>query len=203
MTITLHHGDLPKGVKFGDCVAIDTEAMGLVNRRDRLCLVQLSAGDGAAHLVQFKKDEYKAPNLRALLENPKVTKLFHYARFDVAILRQYLGVECAPLYCTKIASMLARTYTDRHSLKELCKEVLDLDLSKHQQSSDWGAADLSPEQQAYAANDVLHLHKLKDRLDGMLKRENRLEIARKCFEFIPARVELDLAGWTETDIFAH
>lgn len=203
MTITLHQGDLPSGLKFGDCVAVDTEAMGLNNRRDRLCLVQLSAGDGTAHLVQFRKDEYDAPNLKALLTNRKITKLFHYARFDVAILREYLGVECTPLYCTKIASMLCRTYTDRHSLKELCKEILEIDLSKQQQSSDWGADTLTPEQQSYAANDVLHLHALKKRLDGMLEREGRQELAQKCFGFVPVRAELDLAGWPETDIFAH
>jgi len=202
-SIQLHQGDLPKGLKFGDCIAVDTEAMGLNNRRDRLCLLQLSGGDGTAHLVQFKKGDYKAPNLKALLENRKVTKLFHYARFDVAIIKQYLGVDCTPLYCTKIASTLTRTYTDRHSLKELCKEILDLDLSKQQQSSDWGADTLSTEQQSYAANDVLHLHKIKDRLDEMLKREGRTALAQQCFEFIPARVELDLAGWLETDIFAH
>lgn len=203
MTITLHHGDLPKGLKFGDCVAIDTEAMGLNNRRDRLCLVQLSAGDGTAHLVQFKKGDYAAPNLKALLANQKITKLFHYARFDVAIISEYLGVDCSPLYCTKIASQLCRTYTDRHSLKELCKEILDIDLSKQQQSSDWGADTLTPEQQAYAANDVLHLHKLKAHLDEMLAREDRLELAQKCFAFVPTRAALDLAGWPETDIFAH
>ena len=203
MTITLHHGDLPENIEFGDSIAVDTEAMGLNNHRDRLCVVQLSGGDGDAHLVKFEKGRYDAPNLKALLENTKITKIFHYARFDVAIIREYLGVECTPLYCTKIASTLVRTYTDRHSLKELCKEILNIDLSKQQQSSDWGADELTPEQQAYAANDVLYLHALRERLDTMLVREDRLDLARKCFDFVPVRATLDLAGWPETDIFAH
>lgn len=203
MTITLHKGDLPKDVKFGDSIAVDTEAMGLNNHRDRLCLVQLSGGDGTAHLVQIEKDQYDAPHLKALLADPKITKLFHYARFDVSIIKKYLGVTCTPLYCTKIASTLVRTYTDRHSLKELCRELLDLDLSKQQQSSDWGTDALSEEQLAYAANDVLHLHKLREKLDEMLTRENRMALAQNCFDFVPVRAELDLAGWPETDIFAH
>lgn len=203
MTVTLHQGDIPADLSFGDAVAVDTEAMGLNNRRDRLCVVQLSAGDGTAHLVQFAPDSYDAPHLKALLENPAVTKIFHFARFDVAILRDYLGAECAPLYCTKIASYLARTYSDRHGLKELCKEFLGVDLSKQQQSSDWGAPVLSAEQQQYAASDVLYLHALREKLDTMLAREGRLNLARQCFAFLPARVELDRAGWIETDIFAH
>ena len=203
MTITLHHGDLPANLDFGDSVAVDTEAMGLNNHRDRLCLVQLSSGDGTAHLVQFTKDDYSAPHLKTLLGNPEVTKLFHYARFDVSIIKQYLNIDCTPLYCTKIASMLARTYTDRHSLKELCRELLGIELSKQQQSSDWGAETLSDEQQTYAANDVLHLHALRKKLDDMLAREGRRDLAQNCLDFIPASATLDLAGWLETDIFSH
>jgi len=203
MTITLHHGDIPKTLSFGPVIAVDTEAMGLKNSRDRLCLVQLSAGDGTAHLVQFDRGAYEATNLKKLLGNPKVTKLFHFARFDVAILKEYLGVDCTPLYCTRIASMLARTYTDKHSLKDLCRELLNIDLSKQQQSSDWGAEELSQEQQAYAANDVLHLHKLRTALDQILEREGRRELAQKCFDFVLTRAELDLAGWHDSDIFAH
>lgn len=203
MTITLHEGDLPKDVKFSDSIAVDTEAMGLNNHRDRLCLVQLSGGDGTAHLVRFEKDKYDAPNLKKLLADQKTTKIFHYARFDVSIIKEYLDVECTPLYCTKIASTLARTYTDKHSLKELCRELLSIDMSKQQQSSDWGANTLTNDQQTYAANDVLHLHAIREKLDMMLKREGRLEMAQKCFDFVPVRADLDLAGWLETDIFAH
>lgn len=203
MTITLHEGDIPKDLKFADSIAVDTEAMGLNNHRDRLCLVQLSAGDGTAHLVRFAKNRYDAPNLKKLLGDPKTTKIFHYARFDIAIIKAYLDIECTPLYCTKIASLLARTYTDKHGLKELCKELLDIDLSKQQQSSDWGANELSPDQQAYAANDVLHLHALREKLDAMLAREGRTELARSCFDFVMTRANLDLSGWAETDIFAH
>ncbi|PJB70992.1 MAG: ribonuclease D [Alphaproteobacteria bacterium CG_4_9_14_3_um_filter_47_13] len=203
MTITLHQGDLPQGIEWGNAIAVDTEAMGLNNYRDRLCLVQLSSGDGTAHLVRFEKDKFEAPILRALLENQDITKIFHYARFDIAILKEYLDVDCKPIYCTKIASMLVRTYTDKHGLKELCRELIDVDLSKQQQSSDWGANDLTPAQQTYAANDVFYLHALREKLDEMLKRENRTDLAKKCFEFLPARAELDLAGWLETDIFAH
>ncbi len=203
MTITLHHGDLPENINLGDTIAVDTEAMGLNNKRDRLCLVQLSGGDGTAHLVKFAPGAYDAPNLKKLLSDKNVTKLFHFARFDVSIIKEYLGVECNPLYCTRIASMLARTYTDRHSLKELCRELIGIELSKQQQSSDWGAAELSPEQQNYAANDVLHLHALRTELDRMLEREGRKELAQQCFDFIQTRAALDLAGWPDTDIFAH
>ena len=203
MTFRLHHGDLPEGVDFGEVVAIDTEAMGLNPRRDRLCLVQLSAGDGDAHLVQFGPGAYDAPRLRRLLADPCVTKLFHFARFDLAMLYHYLGVMALPVYCTKIASRLARTFTDRHGLRELCKDLLSVDLSKQQQSSDWGAPNLSDEQLRYAASDVLHLHALRDRLDAMLTREGREALARASFEFLPHRVLLDLGGWAEQDIFAH
>lgn len=203
MTITLHQGDIPANLDFGGAIAVDTEAMGLNNHRDRLCLVQLSSGDGTAHLVRFEKDQYEAPHLKRLLADPKVEKIFHFARFDVAIIKHYLGVDCTPLFCTRIASYLARTYADRHGLKDLCKELLNIEISKQQQSSDWGADELSPEQQSYAASDVLYLHRLRDRLTEMLLREGRLELAQKCFIFLPARVELDLAGWPEKDIFAH
>ena len=203
MTFRLHHDDLPEGVDFGGVVAVDTEAMGLNPRRDRLCLVQLSAGDGDAHLVQFAPGAYDAPRLRRLLADPCVTKLFHFARFDLGMLYHYLGVMALPVYCTKIASRLARTFTDRHGLRELCKDLLSVDLSKQQQSSDWGAPNLSDEQLRYAASDVLHLHALRDRLDAMLAREGREALARGSFEFLPHRVLLDLGGWAEQDIFAH
>lgn len=203
MTVTLHQGDLPDGLDLGACVAIDTETMGLRPARDRLCLVQLSAGDGNVHLVQFRPGRYEAPNLSRLLADPRVEKLFHFARFDVAVLGHYLGVETAPIYCTKIASKLVRTFTDRHGLKDLCKELLGIDLSKQQQSSDWGAEVLTPEQLAYAGSDVLYLHALRAQLDVMLQREGRAEIARACFAFLPVRARLDLAGWAEEDIFAH
>lgn len=203
MTITLHHGDIPANLSFGDSVAVDTEAMGLNNHRDRLCLVQLSAGDGSAHLVQMKPGDYAAPHLKKLLGDPKVTKLFHFARFDYAIINKYLGVECAPLYCTKIASTLCRTYTDRHSLRELCRELLGVELNKQQQSSDWGNATLTEDQKVYAANDVLYLHRLREKLDVMLARENRTDLAQNVMNFIPTRTALDLAGWPELDIFAH
>lgn len=203
MTITLHQGDLPDGLSFEAAVAVDTEAMGLNNHRDRLCLVQLSAGDGHAHLVRFERGVYDAPNLKKLLSDPAVTKIFHFARFDVAILYHYLGVECTPLYCTKIASQLCRTYTDKHSLRELCREILGVELSKQQQSSDWGNDSLSDDQMAYAASDVLHLHALKKRLDEMLAREGRTELAQRTIDFIPTRARLDLLGWVDHDIFAH
>jgi len=199
----LHRGDLPDGLLLGDAVAIDTEAMGLNPHRDRLCLVQLSRGDGDAHLVQFAPDCYDAPNLRRLLADPAVTKLFHFARFDIAMLYHYLGVMALPLYCTKIASRLVRTFTDRHGLRDLCKDLLGVDLKKEQQSSDWGAASLSEEQLRYAASDVRYLHALRTRLDEMLTREGRTELARSCFDFLPARALLDLEGWPEQDIFAH
>src|SRR5215510_9916382 len=203
MKIKLHKGDLPNGLNLGPIVAVDTETLGLNPGRDRLCLIQLSAGDGAAHLVQFARDRYEAPNLKALLSDKNVTKLFHFARFDLAIIRRYLGVVAEPCYCTRTASKLARTYTDKHGLKDLVKELLDVDLSKQQQSSDWGAESLTEQQLAYAANDVAYLHRLKEALDAMLKREGRLELALACFGFLPARAELDLAGWSDGDIFAH
>ena len=203
MAITLHEGDLPPGLSFGDAVAIDTETMGLSPHRDRLCLVQLSAGDGDAHLVRFRINAYDAPNLKALLADEAVTKLFHFGRFDVAMLMRYLGVISTPIYCTKIASKLARTFTDRHSLRDLCRELIGVDISKEQQSSDWGADQLSEKQLAYAASDVLHLHALRDRLETILVREGRAELAEACFRFLPTRAALDLAGWGEVDIFHH
>jgi ribonuclease D len=203
MTVTLHRGDLPSGLSFGPSVAIDTETMGLRPGRDRLCLVQLSSGDGSAHLVQIPQGPVNAPNLSALLADPAVLKLFHFARFDLAALFARLGVMPQPVYCTKIVSRLVRTYTDRHGLKELCRELLNVDLSKQQQSSDWGADDLSDAQRAYAASDVLYLHEIKARLDVMLEREGRTAMAQACFDFLPMRARLDLAGWVEEDIFAH
>ncbi len=203
MTIYLHQGDLPEGLKFGSSVAVDTETMGLNPLRDRLCLAQLSAGDGDAHLVQLKKADYAAPNLKALLADPKVTKIFHFARFDLAVLKQYLDVWAQPVYCTKIASKLVRTFTDRHGLKDLCRELLDIDISKQQQCSDWGSAEITDAQKEYAASDVLHLHRLKDGLDAMLEREGRVRLAEAAFGFLASRAELDLLGWSEKDIFAH
>ncbi len=203
MKTKLHKGDLPDSLDLGPIVAIDSETLGLNPHRDRLCLVQLSSGDGTAHLVQFEVGKYAAPNLRKLLTDRKVTKLFHYARFDAAVLRRYLGVMTAPVYCTKIASKLVRTYSDKHGLKDLVRELLGVDLSKEQQSSDWGAPVLSEKQLAYAANDVAYLHKLKDALDAMLAREGRTEIAKACFQFLPARAQLDLMGWPDVDIFSH
>jgi len=199
----LYHDDLPEGVDFGAVVAIDTEAMGLNPHRDRLCLVQLSACDGDARLVQFASGDYAAPRLKRLLADPSVTKLFHFARFDLAMLYRYLGIMATPVYCTKIASRLARTFTDRHGLRDLCKDLLSIDLSKQQQSSDWGAPGLSEEQLRYAASDVLHLHDLRSRLDAILTREGREALAQASFEFLPHRVLLDLGGWLEQDIFAH
>jgi ribonuclease D len=203
MNYQLHRGDLPEGFLLGDSVAIDTEAMGLNPHRDRLCLVQLSRGDGDAHLVQFAPGCYEAPNLKRLLADPGILKLFHFARFDIAMLYYYVGVMARPLYCTKIASRLVRTFTDRHGLRDLCKDLLGVDLKKEQQSSDWGAASLSEEQLRYAASDVRYLHALRTRLDEMLAREGRTELARNCFDFLPARALLDLEGWPEQDIFAH
>ena len=203
MATKLYKGDLPAGLDFGSAVAVDTETLGLVPRRDKLCLVQLSSGDGNAHLVQLDRSSYDAPNLKALLANPAVTKIFHFARFDVAALKQYLSVDTGPVYCTKIASRLTRTYTDKHGLKDLIKELLGIELNKQQQSSDWGAHVLSDAQKQYAAQDVLYLHELKSRLDQMLEREGRAAIARACFDFVPVRAALDLAGWTEEDVFAH
>ena len=203
MTITLHQGDIPANLSFGSSVAVDTEAMGLNNHRDRLCLVQLSAGDGNAHLVRFERGRYDAPNLKKMLGDPAILKIFHFARFDVAILKHYLGVDCTPLYCTKVASQLCRTYTDRHNLRTLCSELLGVELNKQQQSSDWGSDTLTEEQKIYAANDVLHLHRIREKLDVMLEREGRAALAKKIFDFIPARAELDLTGWPDVDIFAH
>jgi len=203
MTVQLHKDDLPDGLDLGPVVAIDCEAMGLHPHRDRLCVVQLSGGDGTAHLVQVARDIAPAPNLTRLLADPAVLKLFHFGRFDIALLRHSYGVTTAPVYCTKIASKLVRTYTDRHGLKYLLSELLGVDISKQQQSSDWGAAVLSEAQQLYAASDVLHLHRLRKTLDVMLAREGRSELAQRCFDFLPTRAELDLAGWPDTDIFAH
>ncbi|HRJ62281.1 MAG TPA: ribonuclease D [Azospirillaceae bacterium] len=208
MTIYFHEGDLPDGLDLAanardHAIAVDSETMGLNPVRDRLCLVQLSAGDGDAHLVRFQRGVYDAPNLCKLLTDPATTKLFHFARFDVAMFQAYLGVVTRPVYCTKIASKLVRTFTDRHGLKDICRELAGVEISKQQQSSDWGADTLSPEQQAYAASDVLYLHDLKAKLDVMLAREERTDIARACFDFLPARAALDLGGWEDPDIFAH
>lgn len=203
MTIRLHKGDLPHDADFGSVVAIDTETLGLEPHRDRLCLVQLSRGDGTADLVQIARGQKSAPNLQRLLGDPKVTKLFHFARFDLAALYNAFGVMPEPVFCTKIASRLVRTYTDRHGLKDLTKELLGIDLSKQQQSSDWGATDLTDAQMTYAASDVLHLHALKEKLDALLKREERDDLAAACFAFLPARAKLDLRGWAEIDILAH
>jgi len=203
MAITLHRGDLPADLSFGPTVAIDTETMGLNPHRDRLCLVQLSAGDGNAHLVQVPRGPYQAPRLSALLADPKVLKLFHFGRFDIAMLEHALGVRCEPVYCTKIAARLTRTFTDRFGLKDLCKELLGVDLSKQQQTSDWGADALSEEQLAYAASDVLYLHALKAKLDALLQREGRSELAAAAFQFLPTRARLDVAGWPDVDIFEH
>jgi ribonuclease D len=203
MTIRLHRGDLPDLAGYTDSVAIDTETMGLRPHRDRLCVVQLSNGDGSADVVQIPKDHGDAPNLKALLDNAGVTKIFHFARFDLAALYNAFGVMPQPVYCTKIASRLCRTYTDRHGLKDLVKELLNVDLSKQQQTSDWGAGDLSEPQREYAASDVRYLHQLKEKLDERLAREDRTALAEACFDFLPTRALLDLAGWPEQDIFAH
>lgn len=203
MTIRVHQGDLPDLSNYGREVAIDTETMGLIAGRDRLCVVQLSPGDGTADVVQIGKDQKEAPNLVKLLSDPKVTKIFHFARFDMAVLKHRFGIDVTPVYCTKIASRLVRTYTDRHGLKDLSRELLGIDMSKQQQSSDWGGDKLTPAQLDYAASDVLYLHDLKRHLDRMLAREGRAEMAKACFEFLPTRADLDLAGWPEIDIFAH
>ncbi len=199
----VHQGDLPANLHLSGDIAVDTEAMGLNNKRDRLCLVQLSDGSGAAHLVQFERGRYQAPNLVKLLSDPSRTKIFHFARFDLAIIREYLGVRLAPVYCTRTASRLARTYTDKHGYKDICKELLGVDISKQQQSSDWGTPTLSQEQIDYAAADVLHLHKLRDKLNTMIEREGRKELLDACLNFLPYRAELDLAGWEQDDLFAH
>ena len=203
MTVYFHEEDLPEGVLAPGPVAIDTETMGLNPFRDALCVVQLSDGKGDAHVVRLKRPDYDCPNLKALVSNPRILKIFHFARFDLGMIQQWLGAPCFPVYCTKIASRLARTYTDRHSLKEIARELLGLDMSKAQQSSDWGAAELSDAQLAYAASDVTHLHELKAKLDAMLAREGRTELAQACFDFLPVRAALDLSGWAEQDIFAH
>ncbi|MEM6488499.1 MAG: ribonuclease D [Pseudomonadota bacterium] len=203
MTITLHQHDLPDGLDLGSAVAIDCETLGLRPHRDRLCLVQLSAGDGDAHLVQIAKERQPAPNLTRLLDDAAVTKLFHFGRFDIAVMAHAFGAVARPVSCTKIASKLVRTYTDRHGLRVLCQELLGVDISKQQQSSDWGAATLSEAQLEYAASDVLHLHALKAALDAMLVREGRMEIAEACYRFLPDRALLDLHGWEDQDIFSH
>lgn len=203
MTVRFHKGDLPDLSNYPGDVAIDTEAMGLIAHRDRLCVVQLSSGDGTADVVQIAAGQTSAPNICALLTDPARTKIFHFARFDVALLLQAFGVATTPVFCTKIASKLTRTYTDRHGLKDLTRELLDIDISKQQQSSDWGADILSEAQIAYAASDVLHLHAMRDILAVRLIREGRHDMAKACFDFLPTRAELDLAGWPETDIFAH
>jgi ribonuclease D len=202
-SITLHKNDLPAGLSFGPSVAVDTETLGLNVNRDRLCLVQLSSGDGSAHLVQFDGSDYAAPNLKALLTDPAILKIFHYARFDIAVIEKNLGVVTAPIYCTKIASKLVRTYTDRHGLKDLVGELVGIELTKQQQSSDWASSELSQQQLAYAASAVLHLHALKAKLDAMLAREDRAAFAQAAFGFLSTRAKLDLAGFGEDDIFSH
>jgi ribonuclease D len=203
VTTFLHDGDLPDGLDLGPVVAVDSETMGLRFRRDPLCVVQLSSGDGDAHVVRLNRPGYDCPNLKRLLADPRVLKIFHYGRFDIAMFALHLGVVTAPVYCTKIASKLARTYTDRHGLKDVTRELLGIELSKQQQSSDWGADALSQEQLSYAASDVLHLHALRERLNTMLEREGRMALAQACFDFLPARASLDLAGWEDVDVFAH
>lgn len=203
VAVHLHQNDLPEGLDFGSAVAVDTETLGLNLHRDRLCLVQLSAGDGVCHLVQIGAGQADAPRLKALFEDAATTKIFHYARFDVAKLHVDLGITCGPVYCTKIASKLVRTYTDKHGLKDVTRELLGIELDKQQQSSDWAAAELSAAQVGYAAADVLHLHAIRERLDEKLRREGRAEIAEACFRFLSVRAALDLGGWPETDIFAH
>lgn len=202
MSVVLHKNDIPANLGFGHCVAVDTETMGLQIGRDRLCLVQLSAGDGTAHIVQMLDPAYNAPNLKRLVADVNVQKIFHFARFDVAALKKHLGVACPNVYCTKTASKLVRTYTDKHGLRDACRELLGVELNKQQQSSDWGAKELSAEQISYAANDVYYLHKLKAQLDLMLEREGRTELARRCFDFIALRADLDLGGWGG-DFFEH
>ena len=203
MTIHFHEGDLTDGLDLGPEVAVDSETMGLNYHRDPLCVVQLSAGDGDAHVVRLNRPAYDCPNLKRLMADPGVLKIFHFGRFDIAMMSRYLGVEARPVYCTKIGSKLARTYTDRHGLKDVARELAGVDLSKAQQSSDWGAPELSQAQLEYAASDVLHLHVIKAKLDLMLEREGRSELARACFDFLPSRARLDLAGWDEMDFFAH
>ncbi|RKQ69025.1 ribonuclease D [Litorimonas taeanensis] len=203
MTVHFHKGDLPDNLDLGTSIAVDTETQGLSLVRDKLCLVQLSAGDGDAHIVQMDRNTYDAPNLKALLSNPKVETIYHFARFDVAIIKRDLGVDLGPIFCTKIASGLVRTYTDRHGLKDICKELLGVDISKQQQSSDWASDELSEAQLNYAASDVLYLHQLKTILTARLLRESRYDMAKACFEFLPTRAALDLGGWPDVDIFSH
>ncbi len=203
MAIKYHDGDLPDGLKLGNIIAVDTEAMGLELHRDQLCVVQLSDGSGDEHVVKLNRQTFDCPNLKKLMAAPDILKIFHFARFDVAMMKKWLGIECAPIFCTKIASKLVRTYTDRHGLKDVTRELVGADMSKAQQSSDWGADELSDAQLAYAASDVLYLHEIREKLIVMLEREGRMELAQACFDFLPKRAELDLAGWPETDIFAH
>jgi ribonuclease D len=203
VSIFYHKGDLPAELTFDRSVAVDSETMGLKLQRDRLCVLQLSAGDGIAHIVHFAERDYRAPNLRAVLANPRVEKIFHFARFDLAMIQRHFGLVCSPVYCTKIASRLVRTNTDHHGLKDLCVDLLGIELKKEQQTSDWGGAELTSEQLAYAAADVLHLHALKAKLDALLAREGRRPLADACFSFLPIRAALDLAGWDSEDIFAH
>ena len=203
MTISYHKGDLPAGLDFGTSIAIDSETMGLRLQRDRLCVVQLSAGDGTVHVVHLPDRDYSAPNLRKVLSDPKITKIFHFARFDLAMIERYFGIICRPVYCTRTASKLVRTNTERHGLKDLCAELLGVELSKQQQTSDWGAETLNQQQLDYAAADVLYLHRLRDKMDALLAREGRAHLAQACFDFLPHRASLDLAGWEEEDIFAH
>ena len=201
--IFFHKDDLAEGVKFQNSVAVDSETLGLRPERDPLCLVQLSSGDGTAHLVQLNRENYNAPNLKRVLSDKKCQKIFHFARFDVAVLKKYLNIDCEPIYCTKIVSKLVRTYTDKHGLKDLCKELINIDLSKQQQSSNWGASELTEDQKLYAASDVLYLHQIKDILDQELLKLDRKDIADQCFSFIKTRVDLDLKGWPDIDIFSH
>lgn len=203
MTIHIHKGDLPNDVTFTGAVAVDAEMMGLNFFRDRLCVVQLSAGDGSAHLVQIGKDQDSAPNLKRVLEDEKVTKIFHFGRYDLAALQIWLDIQCAPVYCTKTASRLVRTFTDKHGYRFLVKELLGIEIQKDEQCSDWGAETLTPKQQEYAASDVLYLHRIKDKLDEMLVREGRQDLAQACFDFLPIRALLDISGWNDFDIFAH
>ena len=201
--ITFHKHDLPTDLNLGSVVAVDTETMGLVHRRDPLCVVQIAGEDGHAHVVQLDRSTYDAPHLKLIFEDSSITKIFHFARFDLAAIKLHLGVTCTPVYCTRTASKIARTYTDRHGLRDNCKELLGIDLNKKQQSSDWGAAELTSEQIEYAASDVFYLHELKEKLDIMLEREGRVHLAQSCFDFLPARADLDLAGWLDIDIFSH
>jgi len=203
VTIHFYQDDIPSELDFGVSIAIDTETQGLNLQRDRLCLIQLSSGNGDAHLVQFEKKKYNAPNLRKLLSDKKTLKIFHFARFDLAAIKIYLEIQCAPVFCTRIASRLTRTYTDKHGLKDICSELIGVEISKQQQQSDWASSELSQNQREYAASDVLYLHQLKDVLEHRLKRENRLEIARGCFDFLKYQVDLDIQGWGEQNIFAH